>query len=111
MVSDDLTLENRKPDKVPTTLRALIVLEKIAEAGVPVTPTEINQSLQLTKLGQLQALIDFRGGHGNARFGNFLQNDQSAQRGGHLVRLTVLQGQVIRYHRASPALSLAIVLV
>jgi len=51
MVSDALNHEDETdaPGKVPTTLRALIVLEKIAEAGVPVTPTEINQALKLTK--------------------------------------------------------------
>ena len=47
--ANDETNGDPRPDKVPTTLRALIVLEKVAEAGVPVTPTEVNQSLKLTK--------------------------------------------------------------
>ena len=49
MVTDDNETGSTAPAKVPTTLRALIVLEKVAEAGVPVTPTEVNQSLKLTK--------------------------------------------------------------
>ncbi|RMD92496.1 MAG: IclR family transcriptional regulator [Alphaproteobacteria bacterium] len=34
---------------IPTNLRLLLVLERMAEAGVPVTPTEVNQSLGLPK--------------------------------------------------------------
>lgn len=38
-----------KDGAIPTNLRLLIVLEKMAEAGVPVTPTEVNQHLGLPK--------------------------------------------------------------
>ncbi|EFO30216.1 IclR family transcriptional regulator [Roseibium sp. TrichSKD4] len=34
---------------VPPSLRLLLVLEELAEAGVPVTPTEVNQKLGLPK--------------------------------------------------------------
>ncbi len=34
---------------IPTNLRLLLVLERMAEAGVPVTPTEVNQGLGLPK--------------------------------------------------------------
>ncbi|MEY8827186.1 IclR family transcriptional regulator [Sedimentitalea sp. XS_ASV28] len=34
---------------IPTNLRLLMVLEEMASAGVPVTPTEVNQSLGLPK--------------------------------------------------------------
>ena len=34
---------------IPTNLRLLLVLEAMAEAGVPVTPTEVNQNLGLPK--------------------------------------------------------------
>ncbi|MGI9241486.1 MAG: IclR family transcriptional regulator [Verrucomicrobiales bacterium] len=34
---------------IPTNLRLLLVLEAMAEAGVPVTPTEVNQDLGLPK--------------------------------------------------------------
>lgn len=38
-----------KEGAIPTNLRLLSVLEAMAEAGVPVTPTEVNQSLGLPK--------------------------------------------------------------
>ncbi len=34
---------------IPTNLRLLLVLEEMAKAGVPVTPTEVNESLGLPK--------------------------------------------------------------
>lgn len=36
-------------DSIPSTLRLLIIIEEMAEAGVPVTPTELNKSLGLPK--------------------------------------------------------------
>lgn len=41
--------EDRSEAGIPTNLRLLIVLEKLAEAGVPVTPTEVNRTLGLPK--------------------------------------------------------------
>ncbi|GMG83925.1 IclR family transcriptional regulator [Paralimibaculum aggregatum] len=39
-----------KPDSnVPTNLRLLLILERIAKVGVPVTPTEINEAIGLPK--------------------------------------------------------------
>lgn len=38
-----------KEGAIPTNLRLLLVLEAMAEAGVPVTPTEVNQTLGLPK--------------------------------------------------------------
>lgn len=38
-----------KDGAIPTNLRLLLVLEAMAEAGVPVTPTEVNQHLGLPK--------------------------------------------------------------
>ncbi|WP_146344991.1 IclR family transcriptional regulator [Phaeobacter marinintestinus] len=40
---------NGKEGAIPTNLRLLLVLEEMAEAGVPVTPTELNQKLGLPK--------------------------------------------------------------
>lgn len=37
------------PNAIPTNLRLLLVLEDMAAAGVPVTPTEVNQNLGLPK--------------------------------------------------------------
>lgn len=34
---------------IPTNLRLLIVLEELAQAGVPITPTEVNAKLELPK--------------------------------------------------------------
>ena len=39
----------KKDGAIPTNLRLLVLLEAMAEAGVPVTPTEVNQSLGLPK--------------------------------------------------------------
>jgi len=41
--------DNDKDGAIPTNLRLLLVLEAMAKAGVPVTPTEVNQSLGLPK--------------------------------------------------------------
>lgn len=41
--------EGGKDGAIPTNLRLLLVLEAMAEAGVPVTPTEVNQTLGLPK--------------------------------------------------------------
>lgn len=38
-----------KDGAIPTNLRLLIVLETLAEAGIPLTPTEVNQKLGLPK--------------------------------------------------------------
>ncbi|SHJ11268.1 transcriptional regulator, IclR family [Shimia gijangensis] len=44
-----MTDENGKEGAIPTNLRLLLVLEAMAEAGVPVTPTEVNLKLGLPK--------------------------------------------------------------
>jgi IclR family transcriptional regulator, KDG regulon repressor len=43
----DATAEDK--NSIPTNLRPLLVLEAIATAGVPVTPTEVNEGLGLPK--------------------------------------------------------------
>jgi DNA-binding IclR family transcriptional regulator len=40
---------DRPRDTIPTNLRLLMVLEEVARAGVPVTPTEVNAELELPK--------------------------------------------------------------
>jgi DNA-binding IclR family transcriptional regulator len=40
---------NDKEGQIPTNLRLLLVLEAMAEAGLPVTPTEVNMELGLPK--------------------------------------------------------------
>lgn len=44
-----MTDDSGKDGAIPTNLRLLLVLEAMAEAGVPVTPTEVNQTLGLPK--------------------------------------------------------------
>ena len=41
--------EGGTPGKIPTNLRLLMVIEQMAKAGVPVTPTEINAAIGLPK--------------------------------------------------------------
>ncbi|WP_368185349.1 IclR family transcriptional regulator [Aestuariibius sp. HNIBRBA575] len=42
-------MDGDKADSIPTTLRLLLVIEEIAKAGVPVTPTDVNAILGLPK--------------------------------------------------------------
>lgn len=43
-------LDGEEPrDNIPTNLRLLMVLEEVARAGVPVTPTDVNANLELPK--------------------------------------------------------------
>ncbi|QIE46237.1 IclR family transcriptional regulator [Pseudohalocynthiibacter aestuariivivens] len=44
-----MTEASEKEGTIPTNLRLLMVLEELARAGVPVTPTEVNQTLGLPK--------------------------------------------------------------
>lgn len=44
-----MELENETNGAIPTNLRLLLVLEAMAQAGVPVTPTEVNHALGLPK--------------------------------------------------------------
>lgn len=42
-------MEGDGKETIPTTLRLLLVIEQIAEAGVPVTPTDVNAHMGLPK--------------------------------------------------------------
>ncbi|MDT8327109.1 MAG: IclR family transcriptional regulator [Roseovarius sp.] len=42
-------MDGDKHDTIPTNLRLLLVIEEMARAGVPVTPTEVNAKLGLPK--------------------------------------------------------------
>ncbi|SFJ43116.1 IclR family transcriptional regulator [Jannaschia pohangensis] len=42
-------MDGQRTDAIPTNLRLLLVLEAVAKAGDPVTPTEVNASLGLPK--------------------------------------------------------------
>lgn len=42
-------MDGDKQDTIPTNLRLLLVLEEVARAGVPVTPTSVNEKIGLPK--------------------------------------------------------------
>jgi len=42
-------MDAESKEKIPTTLRLLLVIERMAEAGMPVTPTEVNARMGLPK--------------------------------------------------------------
>ena len=42
-------MDGEKSGSIPTNLRLLMVIEQIASAGVPVTPTEVNAQIGLPK--------------------------------------------------------------
>ncbi|TFL18313.1 IclR family transcriptional regulator [Jannaschia formosa] len=42
-------MDGHRSDTIPTNLRLLLVLEQVARAGAPVTPTEVNAELGLPK--------------------------------------------------------------
>jgi DNA-binding IclR family transcriptional regulator len=67
-MSDEITGK----DTIPTNLRLLMVLEAVARAGVPVTPTEVNQGLGLPKptIHRLFATLEEEG---------FLQRDMDGR--------------------------------
>jgi len=45
----DDAMHTSEQQNIPTNLRLLIVLEELAEVGVPITPTEVNAKLKLPK--------------------------------------------------------------
>ncbi|OAN76255.1 ArsR family transcriptional regulator [Jannaschia sp. EhC01] len=63
---------DRPRDTIPTNLRLLMVLEEVARAGVPVTPTEVNAALELPKptIHRLFATLEEEG---------FLQRDMDGR--------------------------------
>lgn len=73
---------------IPTNLRLLLVLEEIARAGVPITPTEVNAQLGLPKptIHRLFATLEAEG---------FLQRDLDGRSYSPGARLRVLAGGVI----------------
>jgi len=48
---DEVSMDNEedRSSTIPTNLRLLLVIEQVAKAGVPVTPTEINSGIGLPK--------------------------------------------------------------
>lgn len=73
---------------IPTNLRLLMVIEEIARAGVPVTPTEVNASIGLPKptIHRLFATLEEEG---------FLQRDMDGRTYSPGPRLRTLAGGVL----------------
>lgn len=45
----DDAIRKSEPQNIPTNMRLLLVLEELAQVGVPITPTEVNTKLNLPK--------------------------------------------------------------
>lgn len=96
---DDLS--SAKQGQIPTNLRLLVLLEEVAKAGVPVTPSAIKDQLNLPKptlhrlfhtaeeAGYLQRDIDGRSYSPGPRLRRLAVNTVSSQRV-RMVRLTIL---------------------
>lgn len=65
-------MDGTKQDTIPTNLRMLLVLEEVARAGVPVTPTSVNEKIGLPKptIHRLFATLESEG---------FLQRDMDGR--------------------------------
>lgn len=77
-----------KSDTIPTNLRLLLVIEEVARAGVPVTPTQVNEALNLPKptIHRLFATLTDEG---------FLQRDVDGRSYSPGPRLRTLAGGVL----------------
>ena len=75
-------------DTIPTNLRLLLVLEEVAKAGVPVTPTEVNAILMLPKptIHRLFATLEEEG---------FLQKDMDGRTYSPGPRVRTLAGGIL----------------
>ena len=75
-------------DTIPTNMRLLMVLEEVAKAGVPVTPTEVNAALDLPKptIHRLFATLEDEG---------FLQRDMDGRTYSPGPRLRTLAGGIL----------------
>ena len=80
--------ENGKSGTIPTNLRLLMVIEEIAKAGVPVTPTDVNAEIGLPKptIHRLFATLEEEG---------FLQRDLDGRTYSPGPRLRTLAGGVL----------------
>ncbi len=85
-----------RPGTIPTNLRLLLVIEEIARAGVPVTPTSANEFLNLPKptIHRLFATLEAEG---------FLQRDIDGRSYSPGPRLRQLAGGVLSSRRIRTA--------
>ena len=100
-MANDLS-SDEKPGQIPTNLRLLVLLEEVAKAGVPVTPSSLKEELNLPKPtlhrlfqtaeaeGFLQRDIDGRSYSPGPRLRRLAINTVSSQRV-RMVRLSILR--------------------
>lgn len=81
-------MDGEPPATIPTNLRLLLVIEQIARAGVPVTPTEINAEIGLPKptIHRLFATLEEEG---------FLQRDLDGRTYSPGPRLRAMAGGIL----------------
>ncbi|MGP6087257.1 IclR family transcriptional regulator [Antarctobacter jejuensis] len=81
-------MDGDKTETIPTNLRLLVVIEEIARAGVPVTPTQVNEVLGLPKptIHRLFSTLEEEG---------FLQRDVDGRSYSPGPRLRTLAGGVL----------------
>lgn len=81
-------MDGNKSETIPTNLRLLLVVEEIARAGIPVTPTAVNDVLGLPKptIHRLFATLEDEG---------FLQRDLDGRTYSPGPRLRVLAGGIL----------------
>lgn len=81
-------MDGDKQDTIPTNLRLLLVIEEIARAGVPVTPTAVNDKLGLPKptIHRLFATLEKEG---------FLQRDMDGRTHSPGPRLRAMAGGIL----------------
>lgn len=87
---------NRPRDTIPTNLRLLMVLEEVARIGIPVTPTEVNATLELPKptIHRLFATLEEEG---------FLQRDMDGRTYSPGPRMRVLAASTLSSRRIRTA--------
>lgn len=81
-------MDGEKTENIPTNLRLLLVVEEIAKAGVPITPTEVNETLGLPKptIHRLFSTLETEG---------FLQRDMDGRTYSPGPRLRVVAGGIM----------------
>ncbi len=81
---------------IPTNLRLLIILEELAKAGVPLSPTDVNEQIGLPKptIHRLFANLESEG---------FIQKDLDSRKYAPAPRLRALAGGILSSHRIRTA--------
>ncbi|WP_116134255.1 IclR family transcriptional regulator [Tropicimonas sp. IMCC34043] len=89
-------MAGERTEAIPTNLRLLLVIEEIAKAGVPVTPTEVNHVIGLPKptIHRLFSTLEIEG---------FLQRDPDGRSYSPGARLRAVAGGILSSQRIQTA--------